>query len=425
MDFYDIRTIESEVFTLQLENGKIERPKYEVSKLKGFRVLKNGFWGLFEGYVVDEEGLKIAEKNAVFEGSSEIMEVATKGKYSMKIKKNAKDVPIEEKIQLLKDIESVLKDIAINTKITYFENLKKFRYIDSCGCEVEYTVPRIGVSVFAVAKGKTLQFYSKKLFKAGGYERIEKAFNLAEEVKNVLSKLVNAEKPPSGEMNVIMDQTLAGVFIHEAFGHAVEGDHVLQGSTILANRIGEKVADESITICDNPLIEEFGFYPYDDEGVEAKKTVIVENGVLKSYLHNRESAKKLGGIPGNARADGVKMPIVRMSNTYIEPGDYSFEELLEECKNGVYLLGSRGGETNPATGYFHFSAQYGYLIKNSEISEMIRDVSLAGNTLEILRSAKLGKDLSFDAGFCGKASQFVPVSDGAPHVLCKAVVGGE
>ncbi len=423
MEFYDIRTIETESLSIQIENGKVEKLKFDKSRSKGFRVLKNGFWGFFEGDVSDSEGLKLAEENAVFKGDAEVLEVSNSGKYKMKVKENPFDIPIDQKIQFLKDVEKVLKGF-LNTKVNYFENLRRFRYVDSCGSEVEYEVIRVGISVLAVAKGKTLQFYSKRLYKVGGFEKLKDSFELAERVREVLSKLVNASPPPSGEMNVVMDSTLAGVFIHEAFGHAVEADHILQGASVLSGRIGEVVASEDVTICDNPLIEEFGFYPFDDEGVKAHETIIVEDGVLKSYLHNRETAKKLNGIPGNARAEGVDIPIVRMSNTYLKPGDYTFEELLEECKNGVYLIGSRGGETNPATGYFHFNAQYGYLIKNGEISEMVRDVSLSGNTLEILKNVKISRDLSFDPGFCGKAYQYVPVADGAPNVLCKAVVGG-
>ena len=423
MEFYDIRSVESKTLSIQIENGKVEKLKFDSSKSKGFRVLKNGFWGYFEGDVSNEEGLRLAEKNAVFSGSSEVLEICSRGKYVMKVKQNPFDIPIDQKIQFLKEVEKVIRSF-VNTRVSYFENVRKFSYVDSCGSEVSYEVIRIGISIFAVARDKTLQFYSKRLYSVGGFEKLKKAFEVAEDVRRILSELVNASTPPSGEMNVVMDTTLAGVFIHEAFGHATEADHVLQGASVLTNRIGERVAGENVTICDNPLIEEFGFYPFDDEGVKAHETVIVENGILKSYLHNRETAKRLNGTPGNARAEGVDVPIVRMSNIYLKPGDYSFEELIEECKNGVYLIGSRGGETNPATGYFHFNAQYGYIVRNGEISEMIRDVSLSGNTLKILKNVKLSKDLSFDPGFCGKASQYVPVADGAPYVLCRAVVGG-
>lgn len=425
--FYDIRVVESENLILRIENGKMENSGYSFSRGKGFRVLKNGFWGVFEGDVDDREGLLRAEKNALFTSDSEVMPVSSSGKYVMKVKERAVDIPIDEKTDMLRDLEKTISDVAVSTKITYIENIRRFSYRDSYGNETFYEVPRIGVSVVAVGKGKTLQFYSKRLLKVGGFEKLEEAFDIAEEVREVISKLVDAPPPPSGDMNVVLDPSLAGVFVHEAFGHAVEADHVLQGSTILSGKLGQKVADSSVTICDNPLIEEFGFYPFDDEGTEAEETVIVDSGVLKSYLHTRETAAKLGGRPGNARADGVNFPIVRMSNTYIKPPDsgFTFEELLEECRNGMYLVGSRGGETNPATGYFHFNAQYGYIVKNGEILEMVRDVSLSGNTLEILTNVKLSMDLSFDPGFCGKASQMVPVADGSPHLLCKAIVGGE
>ncbi|RLI77082.1 TldD/PmbA family protein [Archaeoglobales archaeon] len=424
VQFYDIREVSSESLSINLENDIVEKPKYDLSMSKGFRVLKNGFWGLFFGNADDKVGLKLAEKNVVSKGDAEVVNVKSEGKFLFKAKINPKDVDIEEKINLLKEIEGVLKSSKIvSTRIAYLENVRKFSYKDSNGSEVYYEVPRIGVIIHAFAKGETLQFYSKRLLKVGGFEVFNnKPFELAEEVKDVLNKLVNAKTPPSGEMNVIMDSSLAGVFIHEAFGHAVEADHVLQNSSVVADRLNTKVADESVNVYDDPSIQEFGFYSFDDEGVKAEKKAIIENGILKSFLHSKETASKLNGKAGNARAQGVDEPLVRMSNTYIDEGNYTFDELLENAE--IYLIGSRGGETNPATGYFHFNAQYGYIVKNGEIAEMIRDVSLSGNTLKILHSIKVGKGVKFDPGFCGKAGQLVPVADGAPPSLVKAFVGG-
>ena len=424
MQFYDIRYVVNESLSINLENGIVEKPKYDFFKFKGFRVLKNGFWGLFSGNVDDKDGITLAEKNAVGKGDAEVVDVKSKGKFVFKTKVNPKDVGIEEKIELLKEIEKYLKDSKIvSTRITYLENLRRFSYKDSNGSEVYYEIPRIGVVIHAFAKDKTLQFYSKRLLKVAGFEIFnDKPFELAEDVKKVLNKLVNAKTPPSGEMNIIMDCSLAGVFIHEAFGHAVEADHVLQNSSVVANKLNTKVADESVNVYDDPNIYEFGFYPFDDEGVKAEKKVIIENGVLKSFLHSRETAARLNGTPGNARADGVDEPLVRMSNTYIDDGHYAFDELLEDAE--IYLIGSRGGETNPATGYFHFNAQYGYIVENGEIRDMVRDVSLSGNTLSILHSIKVSNGIKFDPGFCGKAGQLVPVADGSPPCLVKAFVGG-
>ena len=424
VQFYDIREVSSESLSINLENGVVEKPKYDFSKSKGFRVLKSGFWGLFFGNVEDKVGLGLAEKNIVGEGDAEVIGIKSEGKFVFKPKINPKDVDIEEKIKLLKDIENVLKDSKIvSTRIAYLENVRKFFYKDSNGSKAYYEVPRIGIIIHAFAKDKTLQFYSKRLLKVAGFEVFDdEPFELAEEVKNVLNKLVNAKTPPSGEMNVIMDSSLAGVFIHEAFGHAVEADHVLKNSSVVADKLNAKVADESVNVYDDPNIQEFGFYPFDDEGVKAEKKAIIENGILKSFLHSKETAAKLNGKAGNARAQGVDEPLVRMSNTYIDEGEYEFDELLEDAE--IYLVGSRGGETNPATGYFHFNAQYGYIVENGEISEMVRDVSLSGNTLKILHSIKVGKGIKFDPGFCGKAGQLVPVADGSPPSLVKAFVGG-
>ena len=423
--FYDIRMIKNYSFKISIENGKVEKIKLDTSFGRAYRVLKNGFWGYFVGDVSKDEGIRLAEKNIINSGNSEILEIKSGGKFILKPKDNFKDISIEDKVKFLKDVEKELKsENIVNTSITYFENVKEMHYSDSNGNEVFYRVPRIGLIVSAVAKDRTLQQFSKRIMKPAGFEALKNAYDMAEEVADVVKKLVNARTPPSGFMNVIANQDLAGVFIHEAFGHAVEADHVLQGASVLSSKIGEYVANECVTIYDDPTLMEFGFYPFDDEGVKSEKRVIVEKGVLKDFLHSRETALKLNSKPGNARSEGLKFPIVRMSNTYLEAGDYSFEELLEISRNGVYLIGSRGGETNPATGYFQFNAQYGYIVRDGEMGEMIRDVSLSGNTLEILRDVKIGRELKFDPGFCGKEEQIVPISDGSPPILIRALVGG-
>ena len=146
---------------------------------------------------------------------------------------------------------------------------------------------------------------------------------------------------------------------------------------------------------------------------------------MKAYLNSRETAAKLGGQPGNARAGGLQRPVVRMSNTFIDNGQMTKEEVFEGV-NGIYLKGSRGGQVNTGEGMFQFNAVMGYLIKNGKINEAIRDVSLSGNTLKTLNSiVRVGNDLKFSSGRCGKSGQGVPVGDGSPHVLVKdAVVGG-
>lgn len=427
MMFYDVRILKSRTLRISLENGRVERVKFDESFGKAFRVLKNGFWGFYSTNddIRVEEGLSRATKNVVGKNDCVVSEIEPyEGRF---VKRNSsEDVPIEQKIELMREVEKTLKDEHIaSTRVVYIENTREFSYEDCNGVRVEYVVPRTGMVVQAIAKGRSLQFLSKKILKPAGFEIFgDNVFEMAEEIRDTLRDLVNAKGAPSGKMNVVVDPTLGGVLVHEAFGHAVEGDHVLQGSSVVAGMLGKRVANENVYVYDDPTLMEFGFYPFDDEGVRAKRRVIVEAGILKSYLHSRETSAILGGIPGNARAQGLDFPIVRMSNTFMEEGDKSFEELLESAREGVYLIGSRGGETNPATGYFQFNAQYGYTIRKGEIGEMIRDVSLSGKTLEILKNVEIGRGLQFDPGFCGKSGQLVPIADGSPPMLIRAIVGG-
>ncbi|WP_457590865.1 TldD/PmbA family protein [Geoglobus sp.] len=424
--YYEIRELDSYSLQVSLEDGRLEKPKFSRFSGKSFRVLKNGFWGYYVGDVGDGEGLKRAEELAARAGNGDVDRTAFKGKYVFRPEVPLQDVDLEEKVRLLRDINERLDaDGVVSRRVVYIESVRSVRITNSEGGEVYYEVPRCGVVMQAFAKGKTLQFYSDRVMRVGGFEVAERAVDDAEEVARIAVELSNASSPPSGRMNVIMNPSLTGVFIHEAFGHAVEGDHVLQNATILKGMIGKVVAAEEVNVYDDPSVEEFGFYPFDDEGYRAERKTIIERGVLKSFLNSRETAKVLGGTAGNARSDGLEVPIVRMSNTFIAPGDHSLDELLEIAGNGVVLYGSRGGETNPATGYFHFNAQYGFRIENGEIGEMVRDVSLSGHTLEILRNIRLGKEVRFDPGFCGKAGQLVPVSDGGPFALVEAFVGGE
>jgi TldD protein len=287
---------------------------------------------------------------------------------------------------------------------------------------------RCGFSCSAVAgENGQLQVGRRSYYNVGGYEVFDQCdpLKLAREATEEAIALLSAKPAPSGRFDVVLDQELAGVFIHEAVGHASEADTVLEGDSCLEGKIGQKIGSEMVTVRDDPTLLRYGYYPYDSEGMPSHNTVIIEKGVMRAYLNSRESAAKLGGLPGNARAGGLARPIVRMSNTFIDNGTMTKEEVFEGV-NGIYLKGSRGGQVNTGEGVFQFNAVMGYLIKNGQIGEAIRDVSLSGNTLKTLNSiVRVADDLKFSSGRCGKGGQGVPVGDGSPHVLVKdAVVGG-
>lgn len=436
--FYDCRVIEGSSTSIILDNGKIEEISRNFTRGAGVRALCGGSWGYtsVEGEIDLKQGVEAASKLAFSMNSNtpkENVELAAVNSPEVKnlpeVRIDPRDVSIEEKVDLLKSIETSAKVKGVNsTKVMYLESEFKVEYRSSDDIECAYELMNVGFAVSAVASENGVYQAGRESRFGYGYELFEKenVLELAGKAGNTAIELLKAKTPKGGEMPVILDQELAGVFAHEAVGHASEADLVLEGDSILENRIGEQIASPLITIIDDPTLHEFGYYPFDAEGAQSKRTEIIKSGVFNSYLHSRETAAKLGGTPGNCRAQGYSMPVVRMSNTFIDNGDVRFEEMLEEIKDGMYLIGSRGGQVNTGEGIFQFNAEKGYLIKNGELTELVRDVSLSGKTLEILNHVALvGNDLKMTAGRCGKAGQLVSVSDGSPHLaISKALVGG-
>jgi TldD protein len=436
--FYDCRIVEGSSTSIILDNGKIEEISKNFTRGAGVRALCGGSWGYtaVEGEIDLKEGVEAASKLAFSMNSNtpkEAIELAVVSPPEIEnlpeIKIDPRNIAIEDKVDLLKDIEANAQVKGVNsTKVMYLESEFKIEYRSSDGLDCEYELLNVGFAASAVASENGVYQAGRESRFGYGYELFEKenVMELAGRAGNTAVELLKAKTPKGGEMPVLLDQELAGVFAHEAVGHASEADLVLEGDSILENRIGEQIASPLVTFVDDPTLHEFGYYPFDAEGVQSRRTEIIRDGIFNSYLHSRETAAKLGGIPGNCRAQGYSMPVVRMSNTFIDNGKAKFEEMLEEIRYGMYLIGSRGGQVNTGEGIFQFNAEKGYLIKDGELTELIRDVSLSGKTLEILNHVTLvGNDLKMTAGRCGKAGQLAPVSDGSPHLaISKALVGG-
>ncbi len=436
--FYDCRMVEGSSTSIILDNGKIEEISKNFTRGAGVRALCGGSWGYtaVEGEIDLKQGVEAASKLAFSMNTNtpkKAIELAAVSSPVIKdlpeIKIDPRNIAIEDKVDLLKDIEANTQVKGVNsTKVMYLESEFKIEYRSSDGLECTYELLNVGFAVSAVASENGVYQAGRESRFGYGYELFEKenVMELAGRAGNTAVELLKAKTPKGGEMPVLLDQELAGVFAHEAVGHASEADLVLEGDSILENRIGEQIASPLVTIVDDPTLHEFGYYPFDAEGVQSRRTEIIRDGIFNSYLHSRETAAKLGGIPGNCRAQGYSMPVVRMSNTFVDNGKAKFEEMLEEIRDGMYLIGSRGGQVNTGEGIFQFNAEKGYLIKDGELTELIRDVSLSGKTLEILNHITLvGNDLKMTAGRCGKAGQLMPVSDGSPHLaISKVLVGG-
>lgn len=346
------------------------------------------------------------------------------------------DVPMIDKIKLVKDSERIsrsydnrIRQVSIN----YRDICQKVIIGNSDGVIVEdervYTT--FVIHVIASEEGKIQTGYES----SGGLVGFELfKNNLVEELSLKASKravmMLSARRAPGGRMPVVISSEAGGTMIHEAVGHGLEADLVVEGLSVYSDKIGSEIASPLITVVDDPtLMNKRGSYRFDDEGTPSQRTVLIERGILKNYMYDRLTALKAGVTStGNGRRESYQhRPIPRMSNTYILPGRSSPDEIIRSTHRGLFVKKMGGGQVNTVTGEFVFEVQEGYLIENGLIAEPVREATLIGNGPDILRSIDMvGSDLGFSIGTCGKDSQGVPVSDGMPTIrIPDIVVGGE
>jgi TldD protein len=358
-----------------------------------------------------------------------------KDKVPMSVKKRFQDVPIETKIEFVKHIDSQAREFderVVNTRTVYGDLWTELHVFNSLGTSVyiENNLPRI-ISVVTAKEGNNRQRGFLSIGTKGGFEKMEEdaAQNLGTKAAKLAVDLLSSEAAKGGIYDVIMDPVLNGVMVHEAFGHAAEADNWPAHATVLEDKVGKEVGPDVLNLSDDPTMKgERGSFEYDWEGTKTKKRFLVKDGVLTELLHSLETASRLDMEPnGAARAQSFMYPpIPRMSNTFMEAGDWDKDELIADTKNGILLCGFNYGYTEPAKGQFMFQANYGYMIENGEIGQMVRDVSLAGQILEILSKIDaIGSDFEMDAGTCGKSGQGVPDMSGGPHARVTQIpVGG-
>ncbi len=253
---------------------------------------------------------------------------------------------------------------------------------------------------------------------------------IAEEAARRAMLMLKAPRAPAGEMPVVMSAEAGGTMVHEAIGHGLESDEAQIGMSVYSDKIGEKVAAGVISVADDATMSNLrGSYSFDDEGVPAGRTVLVENGILKGYLYDRLSALKDGvSSTGNGRRQSYAyVPVCRMSNTLILPGKDDPEAIIGSVDKGLLVKKMGGGQVNPVSGEFVFEVSEGYLLEKGQVGEPVRGATITGNGPEILEKIDMvGNDLGFSIGTCGKRGQGVPVSDAQPTIrIPEIVVGGE
>jgi TldD protein len=349
------------------------------------------------------------------------------------IKKDPRAVPLAWKKGLLDEYNEIIwATPKIQTSmIAYGDSKRLVIFANSEGSYIEQTKVDLSTRIVVIAREDgDVQQVVLSTGSSGDFGFMEGLHQEVREAAQRAIALLSAPQVKGGEYTVVLDPVLAGVFAHEAFGHLSEADFVYENDRMKDIMVlGRRFGGEHLNIVDGAAIPELrGSYKYDDEGVPATKTYLIKEGVLVGRLHSRETAAKMGEkTTGNARAiDYRHPPIVRMTNTLIEPGKVTFEEMIGDIKEGVYVKNWYGGMTSMEM--FTFSAGEAYMIRNGKVAELLRPVVLTGNVFTTLENIDaIGDDLEMnEGGGCGKGAQSpLPVSNGSPHIRIRnCLVGG-
>lgn len=432
--FTELKELNEATTIVETFNKDVKQLSETDNVVYSVKVIYNGFEGLafsnnknfreLIGRAIDSS--KITNKKADY---SKIQGIKKSFKTNFEV--NPKEIPLElkkENLLKLNNKGNFKKITALN--LIYADKIKHYKITNSEGAELEWDDVTTGLFAKAFAKqGSRIENFLESLRLHQGYELMDSAESIVNNSFKIAESLLKADYAKAGNFPVICDPKLGGTFTHEAVGHACEADLVLQGASVLKDKLNVKIASEIVNIVDDGTLKTNGWIPFDDEGIETQRTVLVENGILKSFMHSRSTAKIMNAKPtGNGRSQSpTYKTIPRMTTTVILPGKDKFEDMLSSIKYGYYLIDTYGGQVDTAKGEFLFSAKYGYEILNGELKKMVKFPSLTGNIIDILpKISMIARDLRFGAGTCGKDGQGVPVGDGSPEFkIDSARVGGK
>ncbi len=453
--FVEIRYHAKTSRSLGVDKGKVERSQVRHRKGVGVRVFAGGGWGFASTGQVDavsiERAIQLARTAAkACAGHSSAGSAKHPPLMSLPactLARGIFDQPgleeiaarsLEEKIAMATNLEAHMRGASSTIRsasCTYNEIFEDKAIVTTDGAEAAFRLVRPELRVQAVAeKDGQLSTGNEAVGATGGWDCLFHSAAgeaLAERAAKTAQDLLGAGHAEGGRSVVILAPSIVGLLVHEAIGHTVEADFVQAGS-VAAGKIGHRVASDLVTLCDSGGSEHYlgagGTIPVDDEGVPASRTTIIKDGILVSYLHSRESAARFGVAPtGNARAwEYSDQPLIRMRNTYLEPGSQDLDEIIANTRDGYLLDGPRNGQAD-ATGEFMFGVQEAWRIRDGKLGELVRGVTLSGIAFEVLQSVDaVSRDFRWDlgAGYCGKG-QPAKVDAGGPYIRCRALLGGE
>lgn len=348
---------------------------------------------------------------------------------------NPFDVNFDEKIETLAYLDKTARKVSDKIKQVNARYMEKERNILVCtsnGILKEDSQTYIRLVMMSMASdGTNTQTSSRTKGALDGFQVIRdiNLENMAIETANSAIKMLNSEYPKSGKYPVVIDNAFGGVIFHEACGHALEATSVADNASVFCGKLGEKIASDVVTAIDDGTIKNaWGSYNIDDEGNDAQRTVLIENGILKSYLVDELGSIKMNQkVTGSARRESYKYaPTSRMRNTFIDKGNSTFEELISGIEYGLYAKKMGGGSVYPATTDYNFAVSEGYLIENSKITKPVRGATLIGRGDETLMNIEaVSSNLELADGICGSISGSVPTTVGQPAIRVKELtVGG-
>ncbi len=352
------------------------------------------------------------------------------------ILKPLKQVAVKDKIALLKRADKAMReyDDCIKTvQNRYSDEVQDVTIYNTDGKMVKDHRERTRLYLMAVAQeGELRQDAGRNPGAHQGFEFYDdmNIEELARETCESAITMLHAKDCPSGEMTVVIDNGFGGVIFHEACGHSLEATSVAKGNSVFCGKLGEKIASDCVTaVDDGTIVNGWGSGNVDDEGNPCKRNVLIENGILKSYMVDRLNARRMNCEPtGSARRqDYTFEPTSRMTNTFLVNGKNTFEEIIQSTKKGLYAKQLGGGSVNPSTGEFNFSCREAYLIENGKITEPVKGATLIGNGADtLLKIDMVANNLLRAQGMCGSSSGSIPADVGQPTIRVSSMtVGGK
>jgi TldD protein len=441
-EYADLFIERSTPFSVVCEDGKIEKVLSGIDQGAGVRLIfgKRTAYA-YTNELTTESLLEVADAvrqaaTAAGPPPAAINLTRTRPRIDFAVRKPPEAVPVTDKVAMVLRADSLARAVDGRVRqalVVYRENRQQVLVAHSGGGLVEdERMYLTAMAQVVAADGERVQTGYEAVGGFAGMELFDERSleQAAQTAARRAVMMLTARKAPAGRMPVVLSSDAGGTMIHEAVGHGLEADLAQSGLSVYSGRIGQRIASPLVTVVDDATLDgKRGSFRYDDEGVEAERTVLVDRGVLKTFMYDRLTAMKDGAVStGNGRRESYKSrPIPRMTNTLIAPGTSDPAEILRSTPKGLFVKKMGGGQVNTVNGDFVFEVSEGYLIENGGIGEPVRGATLTGNGPEVLMSIDLaGSDLGFSIGTCGKDGQGAPVSDAQPTLRIPGiVVGGE